>query len=65
MFNEKRKSCNHRCPDSVYFYTLLLIIYLTAIETIMRRREMSLIGSTSFGFAQNMIHDVQNKVLNS
>ena len=26
IFNEKRKSCNHRCPDSVYFHTLLLII---------------------------------------
>ena len=28
------------------------------------RREMSLIGSTSFGFAQNKIHDFQNTVLN-
>ena len=24
-FNEKRKSCNHQCPDSVYFHTMLLI----------------------------------------
>ena len=64
-FNEKRKSCNHRCPDSVYFHTLLLIIYLSAIERLIYRREMSLTGSTSFGFAQNTIHDFQNTVLNS
>ena len=40
IFNKKRKCCNHRCPDSVDFYTLLLIIYLTAIETLICRREM-------------------------
>ena len=28
-FQWKRKSCNHRYPDSVYFHTLLLIIYTT------------------------------------
>ena len=56
---------HHGCPDSVYFNTLLLIIYLSAIETLICRREMSLIGSTSFGFAQNTIHDFQNTVLNS
>ena len=64
IFNEKRKSCNHRCPDSVYFHTLLLISYLSAIERLICRREislltcrreMSLVGSTSFGFAQNTI----------
>ena len=44
---------------------LLLIIYLSAIETLLCRREMSLIGSTSFGFAQNTIHDFQNTLLNS
>ena len=65
IFNEKRKSCNHRCPDSVYFHTLLLIIYFCAIETLICRREMRLIGSTSFGFAQNMMHDFQNTILNS
>ena len=65
IFNEKGKCCNHRCPDSVYFNTLLLIIYLSAIETLVCRREMSLIGSTSFGFAQNTIYDFQNTVLNS
>ena len=49
----------------VYFHTLLLFIYLSAIERLICRREMSLIGSTSFGFAQNTIHDFQNTVLNS
>ena len=28
-------------------------------------REMSLIGSASFGFAQNMMHNFENTVLNS
>ena len=59
------KELHHRCPDSVYFHTLLLIIYLSAIERLICRREISLIGSTSFGFAQNTIHDFQNTVLNS
>ena len=65
IFNEKRKSCNHRCPDSAYFHTLLLIIYLSAIERLIYHREMSLKGSASFGFAQNTLHDFQNTVLNS
>ena len=65
IFNEKRKSCDHQCPDSVYFHKLLFIIYLSAIEGLICRREMSLIGSTSFGFAQNTMHDFQNTVLNS
>ena len=66
IFNEKnRKFCNHQCPDSVYFITLLLIIYLSAIETLICPRKISLIGSTSFGFAQNTIHDFQNTVVNS
>ena len=65
IFNKKRKCCNHRRPDSVYFYTLLLIMYLSAIETIIFRREISLTWSDSFGFAQNPIHDFQNTVLNS
>ena len=47
IFNEKRKSSSHRCLDSDYFHTLLLIIYLSAIETLICRREMSLIGSTT------------------
>ena len=34
----------------VYSNTLLLIIYFSAIETPVCRREMSLIWSTSFGF---------------
>ena len=62
MFNEKRKCCNHLCPDTVYFHKLLLILYLSAIETLTCRREMSLLGSASFGFAQNTIHDFQNTV---
>ena len=53
---KKKKRCNHRCPDSVYFHTLLLFIYLSAIERLICRREMSLIGSTFFGFAQNTMH---------
>ena len=65
MKKKKKKSCNHRYPDSVYFHTLLLIIYLRAIERLICRREMSLIGSTSFSFAQNMMHDFQNTILNS
>ena len=56
-FQWKKKSCNHRCPNSIYFHTLFLIIYLSAIERHICRREMSLIGSTSFGFAQNTMHD--------
>ena len=59
IFNTKRKCCNHRCRDSVYFHTLFFIIYLSAIETLICRREMSLKGSTSFGFAQNTIHDLK------
>ena len=65
IFNEKGKSCSHRYPDSVYFHTLLLIIYLSAIETLICCREMSLTGSTSVGFAQNTLHDFQNTLLNS
>ena len=62
---KKRKSCNHRYPDSVYFHTMLLIIYLSAIEILICRREMSLLGSISSGFAQNTMHNFQNTVLNS
>ena len=62
IFNEKRKSCNHPCPDSVYFHTLLLIIYLSAIERLICHIEMSLIGSSSFGFAQNTMHHFQNTI---
>ena len=65
IFNKKRKCCKHRCPDSVYFNTILLITYLSAIETLICPREMSLIGSSSFDFAQNTIHYFQNTILNS
>ena len=64
-FRKNRKCCNHRCPDPVYFNTLLLIIYLSVIETLNWRRKIRLIGSTSFGFAQNTIHDFRNTVLKS
>ena len=53
FFNKTRKCCNHRCPDPIYFHTLLLIIYLSAIKTLICR-EMGLKGSTSFFFAQNL-----------
>ena len=41
------------------------IIYLSAIERLICRRGMSLIGFTSFSLAQNMMHNFQNTVLNS
>ena len=44
----KRKCCNSQCPDSVSVYTLLLILYVSAIETLICHRKMSLIGSASF-----------------
>ena len=50
------------------FYPAFLFplgIYLRAIQTFVCPREMSIIWSTSFGFAQNTIHDFQNTVLNS
>ena len=62
---KKKKSCNHRCPDSVYFHMPLLTVYLSAIERLICRREMGFIGSTSFGFEQNTMNDFQNTVLNS
>ena len=65
IFNKRSKCCNHRCLDSVYFHTLLFIIYLSPNTTLICRKEMSLIGSTSFGFAQNTIHVFQNTILNS
>ena len=51
-------------PFSVYF-NMLFSCYLSAIETLICLREMSLIGSCSFGFATNTIDDFQNTVLNS
>ena len=50
-----------KCHTSVFN----ALIYLSAIGRLICRREMSLIGSTSFGFAQNTMHDFQNTVLNS
>ena len=51
-------------PESSLFYTQLLVIYLSGIVTLICHGE-SLIGSTSFGFAQNTIHDFRNAELNS
>ena len=53
------------CRESDYFHMLLLISYLSPIEKFNCRREMSLVGSIFFGFAQNTIHDFQNSPLNS
>ena len=61
----KKECYNHLYPDSDYFNTLKLISYLSAMETLTCRREMSLLGSTSFGFAQSTIHDFQNTVSGS
>ena len=52
-------------PNQVYFDTWLLIICLSAIETLICQRDSELIGFTFFGFAQNTIHGFQNTVLNS
>ena len=49
----------------ILFNTLLLIIYLSADERLICRKEMSLIWPTAFSFAQNTIRDFQNTVLNS
>ena len=35
-------------------------MYLSAIETLICGKEMSFIGSTSFSFAQNTIHNFRN-----
>ena len=53
IFDKEKKYFNHLCPDSAYSNTLLLIIYSSYTETLICRREMGLIGSTSLGFAQN------------
>ena len=65
MVSVKKESVEIIDAITVYFNTLLLIIYESAVERLVCCREMSLIGSTSFRFAQNMIHDFQNTLLNS
>ena len=40
-------------------------MYLSVIGTLICRIEMRLVGSISFGFAQNTEHDFRNTVLNS
>ena len=57
-------------PKCLYFVLALRIVLhsaidLSAIKTLICHGEMSLIGSTSFGFAQNTKHDFQDTVLNS
>ena len=52
-------------PTERYFNRLLLNIYLSTIETLICHRKMSLIRSTSFGFAQNTVYEFQNTVLKS
>ena len=49
----------------LFIFTRCCKLYLSAIERLICRGEMSLIGSTSFGFAQNTMHNFQNTVLNS
>ena len=58
------RAMENRRKQSAHFF-LEHSIYLSAIETFICGREMSSIGSSSFGFAQNTIHDFQNTLLNS
>ena len=55
---------NGKSPKTNFFFSQPSIS-LGAIETLICHREMSLKGSTSFGFAQDTINDFRNKVLNS
>ena len=65
IFNNKKKVLQSSMPLFCLFQYAIVnyiferyqIIYLSAIETLICRREKSLIRSTSFGFAQNTIHD--------
>ena len=50
---KKRKCCNHRCLDSVYFNRIYAVVNYIFECYLICRREMSLIGFTTFGFAQN------------
>ena len=52
-------------PYQVYVNTPPLILYLSAIKTLFVIEKLSLIGPSSFGFAQNAIHDFRNNVFNS
>ena len=50
------------------FYPAFLFplgIYLSAIKTLICHTTIRLMGSASFGFAQNTLRDFQNMVLNS
>ena len=63
-YKEKKYSYD-RCCNTVYFKTPFLIIYFSAIEHLFVIEYLSLKGFTSFGFAQNKLHDFRNTVLNS
>ena len=65
MFQVKTKFSNDECPSPVYFNAPFLIICLNSIETLICHGTIELIGSASFRFAQNMLHDFRNTVLNS
>ena len=62
IFSIKTGYSNDRSPYPVYFDTLLLIIYLSAIETLICDREVNF---TSTDFAQTTIDDFRTTVLNS
>ena len=53
-----------QCLNPFYSNTPLLIIYLSVIELFIIEK-MSLLGFTSFDFAQNTVYDFQNTVLSS
>ena len=54
------KFSDDRFPIPVYLNTPLLITDLSGIETLIYHGETDFIGSTSFGFAQNTLHDFRN-----
>ena len=56
---------NGPCRNPEYLNTPFLIIYLNGTETLICHIEFSLLGSTSFGFAQDTIQDFQSTILNS
>ena len=63
-FQWKKEELQSSMPWFCLFsHAVINYIYLSAIKRLICRREMSLIGSTSFGFTQNMMHDFKNTVL--
>ena len=60
IFDKKKEYSYYRYPNSVYFNIPLLIIYLINYRnTYLSLQKLCLIGLTSFGFAQNTLHDFQ------